>query len=77
MLCCFSPQHYIQEMSLKFPIFNFVLHLHKLIGWAFLMHLFQRELGGMGNSVDLDQTPLKAVWSGYALFAYTILFSKF
>ena len=35
------------------------------------MHL--KEVDGMANSVDPDQTALGAVWSGSALFAQTRL----
>ena len=33
-----------------------------------------KDVAGIANSVDLDQTaPLRAVWSGSALFAQTYL----
>ena len=36
--------------------------------------VFLKILGGMANSVDPDQnTPERAVWSGFALFVYAIL----
>ena len=31
------------------------------------------DADGMANSVDLDQSALGAVWSGFALFAQTYL----
>ena len=32
-----------------------------------------KDAAGIGNSVDPDQTPRGAVWSGSALFAQTYL----
>ena len=38
------------------------------------MHMLLKNLSGMANSVDPDQTaPSGAVWSGSALFAYVIM----
>ena len=42
------------------------------------MQLFLKMPSGMTNSVDPDQTaPSGAVWSGSALFAYSILSETF
>ena len=35
-----------------------------------------KDAEGMSNSVDPDQTPLGAVWSGSALFAQAYLFEN-
>ena len=43
----------------------------------FFMHLFHKMYGVMANSVHPDQTAASgAVYSGYGLFAYAILFGK-
>ena len=41
--------------------------------WLYYRVMGPNDADGMANSVDPDQTPLGAVWSGTALFAQAYL----
>ena len=41
--------------------------------WLYNCEMWPKDVYGMANSVDPDQTPLGAVWSGSTLFALTCL----